>query len=107
MSKFQITKLIDAQLTAEDIAELVQAEELAKRFLAWEIHEEDDCLVDRLKELFAEVEEEEEEDELELGEGNDGTTALEHKALSIAEMRSEAEARSEAGRGDVVDLTDD
>jgi DNA mismatch repair protein MSH5 len=89
VSKFQITKLIDAQLTDEDMDELAQAEDLTKRFLAWEPHDDDPDLRDQLALMFEVADEPEEV--LELGEGASGVTTLERRALSEAATRSAME----------------
>jgi DNA mismatch repair protein MSH5 len=107
VSKFQITKLIDATLTDEDLEELAQAEDLAKRFLSWDLQEEDDGILDQLREMFVTVEE---EVVLAPGEGAAGVTSLEHKAMSEAEAGQEQEDEDEVETSvptEVVDWTDE
>lgn len=59
IATFQITKILDATLTEKDEIDLQKAEELTKRFLLWNIDEENTDVMDILKELLDMDEEEE------------------------------------------------
>jgi hypothetical protein len=52
ISKFEVTKIIDATLTAEDVQELQEAEEITKRFLGWDIQGEVTSLRDVMDEIM-------------------------------------------------------
>lgn len=103
MANFQITKLIDATLTDEDLEELSQAEDLAKQFLAWDLQEEDDGLLEQLRSMFVSVES---EDVLEPGEGASGITRLEREAERETERDVSVVVKREPDAS-VVDLTED
>lgn len=61
VSNFEITKLIDTELTAEDIAEIQAAEELAAKFIAWDLDAEDGDVLDTLADLLGGDDAQEEE----------------------------------------------
>jgi hypothetical protein len=65
---FEISKLLDAELTTEDITELQEAEELCRRFLSWDIDEETQDVRDILMDML-EPQQEEEDDGIEYGQG--------------------------------------
>ncbi|GFZ44458.1 LOW QUALITY PROTEIN: hypothetical protein JCM24511_02180 [Saitozyma sp. JCM 24511] len=67
---FEISKLLDAELTPEDINELQEAEELCRRFLSWEIDEETQDVRDILMDML-EPQQEEEDGEIEYGQGDE------------------------------------
>jgi hypothetical protein len=64
---FEISKLLDAELTTEDITELQEAEELCRRFLSWDIDEETQDVRDILMDML-EPQQEEEDDGIEYGQ---------------------------------------
>lgn len=95
MSKFQITKLIDDGLSERDLQELEDAEDLAKRFLRWDLGASDGTgVLADLRELLGDMELDVESDaEAEIGMGS-GTTFLEHR---LSTTRSElSSVRAEA-----------
>jgi hypothetical protein len=67
LEKFEISKLLDAELTPEDITELQEAEELCRRFLSWEIDEETQDARDILMDML-EPQQEEEDGEIQYGQ---------------------------------------
>lgn len=52
IATFQLSKILDAELTEEDEAELAEAETLAKRFLSWDIDEETTDVMDVLRDIL-------------------------------------------------------
>ncbi|WVQ82858.1 hypothetical protein IAT38_004993 [Cryptococcus sp. DSM 104549] len=52
VSKFEISKLLDATLTDENRREIKAAEELAKRFLTWDIDPETEDVMEVLREML-------------------------------------------------------
>lgn len=52
ISTFQISKILDAELTEEDEAELQEAEDLARRFLSWTIDEKTTDVMDALRDML-------------------------------------------------------
>ncbi|WOO84537.1 DNA mismatch repair protein MSH5 [Vanrija pseudolonga] len=61
VSNFEITKLIDTELTAEDIAEIQAAESLAAKFIAWDLDAEDGDVLDTLADMLGGDEAQEED----------------------------------------------
>jgi hypothetical protein len=95
LSKFQITKLIDDGLSERDLQELEDAEDLAKRFMRWDLGASDGTgVLADLRELLGDMElDVESEAEAEIGMGS-GTTFLEHR---LSTTRSElSSVRAEA-----------
>jgi hypothetical protein len=68
ISRFEIAKINQRELSPEETKELQQAEELARRFLAWDIDENTQDVMDILKDMIDAVYGEEEEDNSETEE---------------------------------------
>lgn len=52
VTKFEISKLLDATLTIENIREIKAAEELAKRFLTWDIDPDSEDVIEILQKMI-------------------------------------------------------
>lgn len=52
VTKFEISKLLDATLTIENIREIKAAEELAKRFLTWDIDPDSEDVIEVLQKMI-------------------------------------------------------
>lgn len=52
---FEISKLLDATLTMENIQEIKAAEELARRFLTWDIDPESEDVIEVLRQMIEET----------------------------------------------------
>lgn len=63
LAKFQINELIDEELTPEDIRELDEAEDLTKRFLMWNLDDDDMPVLSELREILGYLEEAAEDEE--------------------------------------------
>lgn len=84
MSKFQITKLIDAQLTEDELEALRAAEDLTKRFISWNLDDEDGCILD---DLWALIKREKADAEvLEPGEGSGSVSVVERKQYETSPL---------------------
>ncbi|KIR53753.1 DNA mismatch repair protein MSH5 [Cryptococcus gattii Ru294] len=55
VSTFEISKLLDATLTMENIQEIKAAEELARRFLTWDIDPESEDVMEVLRQMIEET----------------------------------------------------
>lgn len=82
ISKFEIARIHDRPLSAQDVKELKQAEELAKMFLAWDIDETTQDVLDVLRNMIEVVyggddDEEEEKAEVHDGVGNEPVAKVE------------------------------
>nr|KIR86655.1 DNA mismatch repair protein MSH5 [Cryptococcus tetragattii IND107] len=55
VSMFEISKLLDATLTMENIQEIKAAEELARRFLTWDIDPESEDVIEVLRQMIEET----------------------------------------------------
>ncbi|WVQ87582.1 hypothetical protein IAS59_001308 [Cryptococcus gattii] len=55
VSTFEISKLLDATLTMENIQEIKAAEELARRFLTWDIDPESEDVIEVLRQMIEET----------------------------------------------------
>lgn len=55
VSTFEISKLLDATLTMENIQEIKAAEELTRRFLTWDIDPDSEDVIEVLRQMIEET----------------------------------------------------
>lgn len=84
IAAFQITSLIDAQLTDADRDEMVLHEELTRQFLEWDLDDDDMDVLGELEELLLRTNAAEEPtppEEVQPGESSVGVWAIERSVV--------------------------
>lgn len=98
VSKFEVARIHDRPLSAQDVKELKQAEELAKMFLAWDIDETTQDVLDVLRNMIEVVyggDDVEDDEEVEVHEGDPSQFGAKVEEIDVDE---EEDSHVRAGR---------